>query len=117
LNAILPLATYFIWWCRSLALALDQLAVPGDANWNCATKYASLWRHEHRRLALFGCCVLFYRRDRRGDWRTSLITVPVILSFGVDTCVAVATNMVALIFLSLGGTLPFLKGKRPPSYS
>ena len=45
---------------------------------------------------------------------TSLITVPVMLSFGVDPRVAVATNMVALIFLSLGGTLPFLKGKRPP---
>ena len=64
-----PLTAYFIWWCRSLALALDQLAVPGDANWNRATKHVSLWRHEHRRLALFGCCILFYCRDQRGDWR------------------------------------------------
>jgi di/tricarboxylate transporter len=31
---------------------------------------------------------------------TSLLTVPVMLSFGVDPRVAVATNMVALIFLS-----------------
>ena len=44
---------------------------------------------------------------------TSLITVPVMLSFGIEPHVAVATNMVALIFLSLGGTLPFLKGKQP----
>jgi uncharacterized membrane protein YfcA len=45
---------------------------------------------------------------------TSLLTVPVMLSFGLEPRVAVATNMVALIFLSLGGTLPFLKGKRLP---
>jgi uncharacterized membrane protein YfcA len=41
---------------------------------------------------------------------TSLLTVPVMLSFGFEPHVAVATNMFALIFLSLGGTLPFLKG-------
>jgi uncharacterized membrane protein YfcA len=39
----------------------------------------------------------------------SLITVPVMMQAGVDPHVAVATNMVALIFLSLGGTLPFVK--------
>jgi uncharacterized protein len=43
---------------------------------------------------------------------TSLLTVPVMLSFGFDPHVAVATNMLALIFLSLGGSLPFLKGDR-----
>ena len=38
---------------------------------------------------------------------TSLITVPVLIEFGVDPHVAVATNMMALIFMSLGGSLPF----------
>jgi uncharacterized membrane protein YfcA len=38
---------------------------------------------------------------------TSLITVPVMLQFGIEPHVAVATNMFAIIFLSLGGTLPF----------
>ena len=42
---------------------------------------------------------------------TSLITVPVMMQFGVEPHVAVATNMLALVFLSLGGTMPFLKGK------
>jgi Sulfite exporter TauE/SafE len=40
---------------------------------------------------------------------TSLITVPVMMQFGIEPHVAVATNMLALIFSSLGGTLPFLK--------
>jgi len=40
---------------------------------------------------------------------TSLITVPVMLQLGIDPHVAVATNMFALIFLSLGGTVPFRK--------
>jgi uncharacterized membrane protein YfcA len=40
---------------------------------------------------------------------TSLITVPVMIQVGIDPHVAVATNMVSLIFLSLGGTLPFVK--------
>jgi uncharacterized protein len=38
----------------------------------------------------------------------SLITVPVMLSFGIEPRTAVATNMFALTFLSFGGTLPFL---------
>ncbi len=38
---------------------------------------------------------------------TSLITVPVMIEFGIDPHVAVATNMMALIFMSLGGSLPF----------
>lgn len=42
---------------------------------------------------------------------TSLITVPVMLQFGFEPRAAVATNMFALIFLSLGGTLAFLKGR------
>lgn len=39
---------------------------------------------------------------------TSLITVPVMLEFGVDPRIAIATNMLALTFMSVGGTLPFL---------
>jgi hypothetical protein len=52
---------------------------------------------------------------------TSLITVPVMIEFGIDPHVAVATNMMALIFMSLGGSLPLLRrvcwnvGKATPS--
>ena len=35
---------------------------------------------------------------------TSLITVPVMMQLGVNPHVAVATNMLTLILLSLGGT-------------
>lgn len=45
---------------------------------------------------------------------TSLITVPVMMQLGIDPHVAVATNMLSLIFLSLGGTVPFLKGQFIP---
>lgn len=40
----------------------------------------------------------------------SLITVPVMLEFGISPTDAIATNMFALIFMSIGGTIPFLKG-------
>jgi uncharacterized membrane protein YfcA len=40
---------------------------------------------------------------------TSVITVPVMFQFGIDARMAVATNMFALTFMSLGGTLPFLR--------
>jgi uncharacterized protein len=40
---------------------------------------------------------------------TSLITVPVMMQLGIEPRVSVATNMLSLIFLSLGGTVPFLK--------
>lgn len=39
---------------------------------------------------------------------TSLITVPVLLHFGIAPRTALATNMLALTFMSVGGTLPFL---------
>jgi uncharacterized protein len=39
----------------------------------------------------------------------SLITVPAMFQFGIDPKVAVATNMFGLTFLSIGGTIPFLK--------
>src|SRR6202050_1555372 len=42
---------------------------------------------------------------------TSIITVPVMFQVGIEARVAVATNMFALTFMSLGGSLPFL----PPS--
>lgn len=41
---------------------------------------------------------------------TSLITVPVLIAVGVEPHVAVATNMLALVFLSVGGSLSF-RGK------
>src|ERR1700722_16859039 len=41
---------------------------------------------------------------------TSLITVPAMFQFGIDPRVAVATNMFALTFMSIGGSLPFLRG-------
>jgi len=40
---------------------------------------------------------------------TSLITVPVMIELGIDPHVAVATNMMALIFMSVGGSLPFAR--------
>jgi uncharacterized membrane protein YfcA len=40
---------------------------------------------------------------------TSLITVPVMIEFGIEPHVAVAANMMALIFMSLGGSLPFAR--------
>ena len=39
----------------------------------------------------------------------SLIAVPVMFQFGIDPRVAVATNMFALVFMSVGGTIPFLR--------
>jgi len=40
---------------------------------------------------------------------TSLITVPVMIRFGIEPHVAVATNMMALVFMSIGGSLPFAR--------
>jgi hypothetical protein len=40
---------------------------------------------------------------------SSLITVPVMMQLGIEPHVAVATNMLTLTLLSLGGTMPFLK--------
>jgi uncharacterized membrane protein YfcA len=39
---------------------------------------------------------------------TSLITVPVMVALGIEAHVAVATNMLALTFMSVGGSLPFM---------
>jgi uncharacterized protein len=46
---------------------------------------------------------------------TSLITVPVMIQFGIEPHVAVATNMMALIFMSVGGSLPFARKGVLPS--
>jgi uncharacterized membrane protein YfcA len=40
---------------------------------------------------------------------TSLITVPVLIAFGIEPHLAVATNMMALILMSAGGSLPFTR--------
>src|SRR5262249_14403888 len=40
---------------------------------------------------------------------TSVITVPAMFQAGIDPRTAVATNMFALIFMSIGGALPFLR--------
>jgi uncharacterized membrane protein YfcA len=40
---------------------------------------------------------------------TSLITVPVMIAMGMDPRVAIATNMLALTFMSLGGSVPFVR--------
>lgn len=39
---------------------------------------------------------------------TSLITVPVMLQFGIEPRTALATNMFALTLMSIGGTIPFI---------
>jgi uncharacterized protein len=39
---------------------------------------------------------------------TSLITVPVMIALGIEAHIAVATNMMALTFMSIGGSLPFV---------
>jgi hypothetical protein len=38
---------------------------------------------------------------------TSLITVPVMIALGIEPHVAIATNMLALTFMSAGASLPF----------
>lgn len=42
---------------------------------------------------------------------TSLLTVPVMFLLGIAPRTAIATNMFALTFMSVGGVLPFLRGE------
>jgi hypothetical protein len=42
---------------------------------------------------------------------TSLITVPAMLQFHIEPRTALATNMFALTFMSIGGNLPFLRSR------
>lgn len=39
----------------------------------------------------------------------SLVTVPVMFHLGIDPKVAVATNMFGLVFMAVGGTIPFVR--------
>lgn len=39
---------------------------------------------------------------------TSLLTVPIMLQFGIEPRTALATNMFALTLMSIGGTIPFI---------
>jgi uncharacterized membrane protein YfcA len=42
----------------------------------------------------------------------SLIAVPVMFQFGIEPKVAVATNMFALVFMAIGGTIPFVRQQK-----
>jgi uncharacterized membrane protein YfcA len=42
---------------------------------------------------------------------TSLITVPVMIAFGMEPHIAIATNMLALTFMSVGSALPFIRSR------
>src|SRR6476469_5958480 len=42
----------------------------------------------------------------------SLIAVPVMFQVGIEPRVAVATNMFALVFMSVGGAVPFIRQGR-----
>ena len=42
----------------------------------------------------------------------SLINVPAMFQLGIDPKVAVATNMFGLFFMSIGGTIPFVRQRR-----
>jgi uncharacterized protein len=42
----------------------------------------------------------------------SLINVPAMFQLGVEPRVAVATNMFGLVFMAVGGTIPFIREKR-----
>jgi uncharacterized protein len=39
----------------------------------------------------------------------SLVAVPAMFQFGIEPRVAVATNMAGLVFMAIGGTIPFLR--------
>ena len=61
-------------------------------------------------LALAVLILLFFATSAVGvvTGSHSLITVPVMYQFGIDSRVAVATNMFGLTFMSIGGALPFV---------
>ncbi len=42
----------------------------------------------------------------------SLVAVPVMFQLGIDPKIAIATNMFGLVFMSVGGTIPFLRQGR-----
>jgi uncharacterized membrane protein YfcA len=61
------------------------------------------------KLLILACVFFFTSLISVVTGSTSLITVPVMIEFGIDPHVAIATNMMALIFMSLGGSLPFAR--------
>src|SRR5688500_9599460 len=42
----------------------------------------------------------------------SLFVVPVMFHAGIDPRIAVATNMFGLLFMAIGGTIPFVRQRR-----
>lgn len=42
----------------------------------------------------------------------SLIAVPVMFQFGIEPKVAIATNMFGLVFMAVGGTIPFVRQRK-----
>jgi uncharacterized membrane protein YfcA len=64
----------------------------------------------HTFIKVIALIVIFFLTSVVGvvTGSNSLITVPAMLSFGIEPRTALATNMFALTFLSFGGTLPFL---------
>ncbi len=60
---------------------------------------------------LFILIILFFVTSIIGvvTGSNSLITVPVMFQFGIDEKVAVATNMFGLMFMSIGGAIPFIR--------
>ncbi|MGD9561697.1 MAG: sulfite exporter TauE/SafE family protein [Pyrinomonadaceae bacterium] len=65
-------------------------------------------------VPLFILILLFFVTSAIGvvTGSNSLITVPVMFQFGIDEKVAVATNMFGLIFMSVGGSIPFIRQGR-----
>lgn len=61
------------------------------------------------RLIILACVFFFTSMISVVTGSTSLITVPAMIALGIEAHVAVATNMLALIFMSAGGSLPFLR--------
>ena len=62
-------------------------------------------------LELIALIVIFVLTSAVGviTGSTSLITVPVLLQYGMEPRTALATNMFALTFMSVGGALPFFR--------
>jgi uncharacterized membrane protein YfcA len=64
----------------------------------------------HTSTELIALIIIFFLTSIVGvvTGSNSLITVPAMLTFGIEPRVALARNMFGLTFLSFGGTLPFL---------
>jgi uncharacterized membrane protein YfcA len=60
---------------------------------------------------LFLLIVAFFLTSMLGvvTGSNSLITVPVMFQVGIDEKVAVATNMFGLVFMAIGGAIPFIR--------